>query len=359
MPGSPNQMLKAPGASFVVGDSPMAQKVRGYDWGATPLGPTDAWPVELKAAVGQILDSRFPAAIVWGPAMTTIYNDAFLPILGQKPEALGRSFSAIWAEVWDEIGPIAARAYAGEATYIEDFELEIERSSRRELAWFTFCYSPLRLANGVVAGMIDTVVETTSSVKTRRELEVLNNELRHRLKNTLATVQSIVWQTLRRDGDPGLMSTLTDRIIALGAAHDVLFMKGWTGAHVEDVLEAALHALASRERIDLAGPRVPVGARGAVALALVTHELATNAVKYGALSGETGRVRLSWVSDGEVLTLSWSEADGPPVAIPLRLGFGSRLIDMGLSDRGKVQRRYLPAGFEADLSVPLVDLLGD
>ncbi|MEW5685895.1 MAG: HWE histidine kinase domain-containing protein [Pseudomonadota bacterium] len=337
----------------------MAPRVRGFDWGATPLGPADAWPDELKAAVGQILDSRFPAAIVWGEGLTTIYNDAFLPILGRKPEALGRSFADVWSEVWDQIGPIASRAYAGEATYIEDFQLEIERSNRRELAWFTFCYSPLRLADGAVAGMMDTVVETTASVKARRELEVLNNELRHRLKNTLTTVQSIIWQTLRRQGDPTLLDALTERIVALGAAHDVLFTQGWTGAHVEDVLDAALQALASRDRIELDGPRVPVGARGAVSLALVTHELATNAVKYGALSGEAGRVRLGWSSDGETLKLTWREAGGPPVAEPGALGFGSRLIDMGLSDRGVVRRRYPAGGFEADLSAPLADLMGE
>src|SRR6185503_6809392 len=125
----------------------VARKVREFDWGATPLGPSRDWPPELKTVVRQILESRFPAAIVWGPAYTTIYNDAFLPILGDKPEALGRSF--------------AERAYAGEATYISDFPLVIDRYGKPEQAWFTFCYSPLRLSDGTVAGMIDTVVETT------------------------------------------------------------------------------------------------------------------------------------------------------------------------------------------------------
>ncbi|WP_159831760.1 hypothetical protein [Novosphingobium sp. TCA1] len=97
-----------------------------FDWSTTPLGARDNWPSELEAVVRQILDSRFPKAIVWGPSFTTIYNDAFVPILGDKHVALGRSFADIWSEIWGEIGPIAARAYAGEATYIEDFPLIID-----------------------------------------------------------------------------------------------------------------------------------------------------------------------------------------------------------------------------------------
>src|SRR4051794_20675278 len=134
----------------------MARMVREFDWAATPLGPQASWPLELKTAVNILLESRFPKAIVWGPALVTIYNDAFRPILGDKREALGRSFADVWAEAWDDIGPIAERAFAGEATFVEDFPLVIDRSGRPEQAWFTFCYSPVRLADGTVAGMMDT-----------------------------------------------------------------------------------------------------------------------------------------------------------------------------------------------------------
>ncbi|MBO9726732.1 MAG: hypothetical protein J7530_20370 [Novosphingobium sp.] len=102
----------------------------------------------------EILDSRFPKAIVWGSSFTTIYNGAFVPILGDKHVALGRSFADIWSESWDEIGPIAERAYAGEPTYIEEFPLVINRTGQDERTWFTFCYSPLRLANGSIMGLI-------------------------------------------------------------------------------------------------------------------------------------------------------------------------------------------------------------
>lgn len=103
-------------------DAPsMAKRVDDFDWASTPLGPRADWPSELEIIVRQILDSGFPQAAVWGPEFTTIYNDAFRPILGDKPEALGRSFADVWSEAWDQIGPIAERAYAGSPTYIEDF----------------------------------------------------------------------------------------------------------------------------------------------------------------------------------------------------------------------------------------------
>ena len=175
----------------------MARKVENFDWRSTPLGPIEHWPAELKTLARHVLESQFPKAIAWGPELTTIYNDAFRPILGEKPEALGRPFSHVWSEVWADIGPIAERALAGEATFIEDHPLIINRSGEPEKAWFTFCYSPVRLADGSIRGMLDTVIETTATVRAREDLVLINKELGHRLKNTLALVHSITLQTLQ------------------------------------------------------------------------------------------------------------------------------------------------------------------
>lgn len=337
----------------------MARRVREFDWAATQLGPQATWPVELKTAVSFILENRFPNAVVWGPELITIYNDAFRPILGTKPEALGRSFAEVWAEAWDEIGPIAERALAGEATFIEDFPLLIDRTGQPEVAWFTFCYSPLRLADGTVAGLMDTVVETTATVRARADLSVLNEELRHRLKNTLAMVQALAGETLKGVSDRTAVDALVDRIVAMGAAHDVLFREGRTSATLGEVARTTLAA--TIERIDIKGPEVPLGARVTVALSLLLHELATNAVKYGALSTAGGRVTLSWQVDepAGLLTIRWRETGGPAAQPPSRTGFGSRLIEMGLSQRGTVVRRYLDTGFEAEIKTPLPDLLAE
>lgn len=153
---------------FLAGGGEMAARVNAHDWAATPLGPIAAWPGALRIAAGIVLSSKFPSCLVWGPELTTIYNDAFVPILGAKPDALGRAFSDIWSEAWTMIGPLAERAYAGEATFIEDYSLEIDRYGQTEMASFTFCYSPVRDESGAVAGMIDTVIETTSRVSAER-----------------------------------------------------------------------------------------------------------------------------------------------------------------------------------------------
>ncbi|WP_380871815.1 PAS domain-containing protein [Sphingomonas sp. DBB INV C78] len=147
--------------------SEMAGRVRDFDWTRTPLGAIPGWSPELKMAVSTILASAFPSALVWGPDLVTIYNDGFRPILGAKPDALGRSFAEIWQEAWAEIGPIARRAMAGESTFIADYPLAIDRSDQREQAYFTFSYSPVRDANGTVLGFIDTVLETTDAVNAR------------------------------------------------------------------------------------------------------------------------------------------------------------------------------------------------
>lgn len=336
---------------FMPGQSPMARAVRAFAWAGTPLGPVAGWPPELKTAVGLLMESAFPGALVWGPELITIYNDAFRPILGHKPEALGRSFRDVWPEVWETIGPIAQRALAGESTFIADFELEIERFGHAERAWFTFCYSPVRLADGRVGGMLDTVVETTATVRARQASEVMRQELGHRLKNTLAMTQSIAWHTLRQAAGSEAMDAFQARLLALARAHEMLLQRQHDSMEMKELVDALV--LVHGNRFKVGGPTVQLNAQAAVALSLVLHELATNAAKYGALASATGVVELRWSVAGEELQLQWRERGGPAVQPPLRTGFGTRLMDMGLPGSGSVERRYPPGGVEVDLWVPL------
>ncbi|USU05474.1 sensor histidine kinase [Sphingomonadaceae bacterium OTU29MARTA1] len=334
----------------------MIERVRSHDWAATPLGAAADWPVELKTTVGTILASDFPAAIVWGPQFTTIYNDAFRPLLGNKHACLGQGFDRIWAEAWDTIAPIARRAYAGQSTFISDFPLTINRNGAAEEAFFTFSYSPLRLSDGTIVGMIDTVMETTASVRARIQAEVLNHELGHRLKNTVAMMQSLVLQTLRDVPDRGAVAALMERVAAMGHAHDVLLASNWAAADLRVVAATVLAPHDPGDRFTLHGPPVTLGPRAVLGLSLMLHELATNAAKYGALSVSDGHVTLDWrIHDGE-LALFWRERDGPVCTAPARTGFGSRLIDRGLG-RGRVSRRYPATGVEVDLHVPTAELL--
>jgi two-component sensor histidine kinase len=336
----------------------MAQLVREFDWDSTPLGAPEEWPAELRTVVQQALESQFPKAIIWGAGLTTIYNDAFRPILGDKPEALGRSFQDIWSEAWEQIGPFANRAFAGEATYIEDFPLVVERhQGQPEKAWFTFCYSPLRLSDGTIAGMLDTVVETTETVRARADLALINEELSHRLKNTLALVQSIAMQTLKGVEPQNLVGAFRDRVQALGNAHAVLLSKGWSAVPLDQVARQTLEPLDGLSQIAIEGPSISIGSRATLTLSLILHELATNAAKYGALSVPDGRVSLSWTTDESTMHLRWREQDGPHVQAPTHKGFGSRLIERGLGSGSRVSRQFSSSGLELEILVPMQDLL--
>jgi two-component sensor histidine kinase len=188
----------------------------------------------------------------------------------------------------------------------------------------------------------------------QQHLRLLINELNHRVKNTLATVQSIVAQTLR-GGDASLRTrdTLTSRIVALSKAHDVLTNEQWSGADLGEIAAQATQPFRlglGEERICLEGPPVRVPPKTAIAVALALHELATNAVKYGALSGPDGRVAFTWALSGRgarrELTAVWREVDGPRVSQPTRVGFGTRLIERGLASdlNGEVAIQYPPEG---------------
>ena len=149
-------------------------RVRRYAWKNTPLGPLEDWPDALRTTAALALASHFPQAIVWGPEYITVYNNAFSPILGDKPEALGRPFNEVWKEVWEHIQPFVEAAYAGQPTFIENYPLMIERSGNLEQAYFTFCYTPIRDSQGQVVGLLDTVVETTKTVMANQRLEILD-----------------------------------------------------------------------------------------------------------------------------------------------------------------------------------------
>lgn len=159
---------------WLQGDTDMAQRIRSYPWERTPLGPMGGWPDVLKTTVVLILASRFPQAVVWGPGLVTLHNDAFARILGNKAEALGAPFSDVWSEAWRDIQPMAERAFDGQATYIENFPLPVDRGGAPGTGYFTFCYSPIRDSQGRVVGMLDTVTETTETVIANHRLEFLD-----------------------------------------------------------------------------------------------------------------------------------------------------------------------------------------
>lgn len=299
------------------------------------------------------MDSRFPGAIVWGDSLTTIYNDAFLPILGAKPEALGRSFSDVWAEAWPQIGPFVEKAFRGESTFIENYPLVVERFGKAEQAYFTFCYSPLRMTDGTIGGMMDTVVETTESVNNYAQRKLLNDELSHRLKNTISMVQAISHQTLKNITREEV-TAFNKRLMSLASAHEVLTQQSWTKASMRQIIQSTLAAISDLARIDFEGCDIEVGPKAVLALSLVLHELATNAAKYGSLSNATGRVSVRCTVSDDSVALTWEERGGPKVNTPTRKGFGSRIIAMGLG--GTAEADFKPEGLVVCLKTKLSEL---
>lgn len=231
------------------------------------------------------------------------------------------------------------------------------------LGWTHSRAIPLCDADGEIVEWFGTASDVTDRRRHEEHQKLLINELNHRVKNTLATVQSIALQTLRNSADAEQSrEQITARLIALSKAHDILTRTGWEGAQLRQiVIEAtAAHDSQTGSRFDIAGPDVWISAKSALALAMAIHELCTNAVKYGALSNEQGRVTIEWsIVDVEgaarQLRMHWIEAGGPPVAPPDRRGFGSRLIERGLGQDlgGEVRVEFAPTGVTCTIRAPL------
>jgi PAS domain S-box-containing protein len=152
-----------------LGDSETRRLLGAHDWQSSPLGPPDTWAPELATAVAMVLSSTFPMFLALGPQQVFLYNDAYIPMLGDKhPSAFGQPFERVWWEVWADLGPIAERAMAGHSSFLEDMPLIMERKGYIEQTYFTFSYSPLVDGEGRVMGMYCTCIETTARVSSER-----------------------------------------------------------------------------------------------------------------------------------------------------------------------------------------------
>jgi len=350
---------------FLDGGGQAAAIIRSIDWNATALGPIGHWPASLRTAASMVLASKFPQCIFWGPDLIGIYNDAFRPILGTKPEAMGQPMRTVWAEVWGDIRPIAERALDGESTFIEDYSLVIHRRGYPEQTNFTFSYSPIRDEIGTVVGLLDTVIETTAKVQAEKNAYVLNGELAHRIKNTLTMVTAIAHQTYRSAASrDDMYSKLNQRIVALSRAHEILTHSSWSGAAIHAVIEGSLSPLLhDSDCVQIDGPPLNLSAQQSLALALAIHELGTNAIKYGALSVDGGYVRIRWQigepDSAEQFRFEWREFNGPVVATPCSIGFGSRLIRSVLAEdfRGQVEIYHEPGGLRCVLTTTMSNLM--
>lgn len=202
-----------------------------------------------------------------------------------------------------------------------------------------------------IAGASRDLTERKQAEELQR---LLLNELNHRVKNTLATIQAIALQTLRAATDlESAGEALDRRIRALAQAHDLLTPRAWTGANLTEIVMRALNAF-TRAQVNISGAEVDVSPKHALALSMALHELATNATKYGALSCPSGRVSVQWQVEQAMLHLDWEESGGPPVALPTRKGFGSRLLELVIRDLGgDAKLRYESTGVRCSMTAKI------
>lgn len=168
---------------FLMAGGQVSELIQTCDWSASPLGNPGSWPSALRSAVSLMLNSKFPMFIAWGPELGMVYNDAYAAILGAKhPDSLGGRFENVWKEIWPDLEVLVDRALNGEASWLEDLPLTMNRHGFDEDTWFTFSYSPLRDEQGQVRGLFCACAETTEKVKALRN----NAAERERLENMFA-----------------------------------------------------------------------------------------------------------------------------------------------------------------------------
>jgi PAS domain S-box-containing protein len=229
--------------------------------------------------------------------------------------------------------------------------------------WLSVRSSPVRSAGGRLLYLVRVLQDVTERKAAERRQRLLIDELNHRVKNTLATVQSLASQSMRSAPTPqAFFEGFEGRLIALSKAHDQLTLHHWESAELRELLSASLapYLDPAAERVVMRGGTIVLRPRAALTLAMAFHELTTNAAKYGALSASGGHVDIHWHRQNDAdaaprLRIEWQESGGPPVAEPQRRGFGTRLIEHGIvSDLGgHAELAFAPGGLRCTIDIPL------
>jgi PAS domain S-box-containing protein len=288
-------------------------------------------------------------------------NEARCQLTGHtREELIGRHFSHVThASSLSRDLELFARQVAG---VLDTYTTE-SRFTRKDgsSGWVRVSSTAVRDASGAFLYAVRVIEDITERRQAERRQKLLIDELNHRVKNTLATVQSLAWQSARQGVPPQLaQERFQARLLALSRTHNLLNESSWEGASLRAILSTELEPYATEpSRIRLAGPEVHLPATPAVVLGMAFHELTTNAVKYGALFSATGRVEVDWTLDGEgdgtELTIDWCEKDGPKIEAEPVLGFGSRLLQRTITRElaGSLDFRFAPGGVCCKIVIPL------
>jgi PAS domain S-box-containing protein len=289
-------------------------------------------------------------------------NDSFLSLTGfDRAEILGQSFNSLLALETDaDVTAKLSAAFKGSPE--NDPEVHYRRKDGTEF-WASVFVSPVRDNNGELLQYFVSFVDLTKHKRAQVHSNMLINELNHRVKNTLATVQSIVWQALRKSSDAKIIGdSIQGRLSALSRSHDLLTREKWASAGLRDIATDALEPFAVSgglaDRLVIRGGNIRLSPKVTLALGIAFNELATNAMKYGAFSNETGSIEISWTVvrplDGDRIILKWKEQAGAPISPPVRKGFGLQVIERGLAQEleGSVNLDFQPTGLIFILNFP-------
>lgn len=293
-------------------------------------------------------------------------NDRFCEITGQSRAAL---LATDWQGIThpEDLEPDGSRAADVAAGRRDSYRME-KRYIRPDgsVVWVHLTVNPLRDASGRPSEVMAVVEDVTERRRIEESRTLLLRELDHRVKNLFAVAEGMVQLTARASRTPQEMAlALSGRLAALARAHDLIRFavagEGGGAAVPLGSLAAAVlapHLPPGSDRLGLSGPALMLGPEAATGLALVLHELATNAAKYGALSTTEGRLELGWAPEGETLALTWRETGGPAAMRPQATGFGTRLAELTVQGQlgGRIARHWPPEGLRVEIELPLGQL---
>jgi PAS domain S-box-containing protein len=327
--------------------------------------------VAERAASLQESEARLRLALsagragTWDHDMVTgrmTWSEAQFRLLGFEPRPDGVASVELWRDlIVEEDLPGVLRQWARALKTREPFVAEhrIRRADTGEIVYLHgtghFAYNEA----GRAVRFAGVVFDVTELKRHEQRQQMLINELSHRVKNTLATVQSIAMQSLRGRSEAQATEDFVGRLIALARGHDLLANESWEGAPLDEVVRRAIapHAGRGGSRVVVAhGPQIWMPPRQALAITLALHELCTNAAKYGALCSDAGWVAIDWqLLEGGRYRLTWREHGGPPVTPPQRRGFGSRLLERGLKQDldGEIQVSFPVEGVVCVIEAPV------
>jgi PAS domain S-box-containing protein len=305
-----------------------------------------------------------PAAVYTTDAAgrITFYNRAAVEMSGRTPEP-GDMWCVTWRLYNTDGSPLPHEQCPMAVALKEDrpvrgAEAVAERPDGTRVPFIPYP-TPLHDADGKLIGAINMLVDITERKQAENQQAILIDELNHRVKNTLATVQSLAGQTARHAGSlEDFYPRFETRVLALARAHDLLTKRRWANAPLESLAREVLSPFAADApgRVLIDGPHVELSPRAALSFTMALNELATNASKYGALSSPSGSVSLAWQwAPDSALVVDWNEHGGPIVAPPTRRGVGTRLIELCVERdlEGVLDLAFRPQGLSCRISVPI------